>query len=112
MCGRSGMTPNASGARSPSASSQRLAAPSAARWLAILGLPVVGLYLAGYLFLWSLSLPPWNATPLTLLRYAHYYGDREEVRRRLVVCSAVAAAAVVAACIAVLRPRPLPLHGA
>jgi type IV secretion system protein VirD4 len=106
------MPPSASAARSLSANRGPLAAPFAARCLAILGLPVVGLYLAGYLFLWSLSLPPWHATPLTIVRYAHYYGDRDEVRRRLVVCSAVAGSAVAVACIAVLRPRARPLHGA
>ena len=105
------MTPNASAARSPSANNRRAAAPLAAKCLTIIGIPVVGLYLAGYLLLWSLSLPPWQATPLTLLRYAHYYGDRDEIRRRLVVCSLVAASAVAVACIAVLRPPARPLHG-
>ncbi len=107
------MTPSANDARSRSANSGRAAAPLIAKcFLAIVGIPMVGLYLAGYLFLWSLSLPPWQATPLTLLRYAHYYGDRDEVRRRLVVCSGVAASAIAAACFVALRPRARPLHGA
>ncbi len=106
------MPPSASGARSPSANSRRMAAPFAAKCLVTIGLPVLGLYLAGYLLLWSLSLPPWTATPLTLLRYAYYYGDREEVRGRLIACTVFAAAAVTTACIVVLRPRARPLHGA
>ena len=65
-----------------------------AKLLTVFAAPVVALYLASYLFLWSLSLPPWRATPLTVLRYAHYYGDLDDIRRRIVVCTAIAAAAV------------------
>ena len=37
-------------------------------------------YLAGYLFLWWFRADPKQATPLTVARYAYYYGDREQVR--------------------------------
>ena len=35
-----------------------------------------GLYVAGYLFLWSIGRPPLQATPLTPLQYGLRYGDR------------------------------------
>ncbi len=76
--------------------------------MAALGQPVLGLYLAGYLLLWSLSLPPWRPHPLTVLRYAHYYWDRDEVRRRVITCSVFAGAAMAAACITCLAPPRAP----
>ena len=42
-------------------------------FLATLGV-VVSQWLAGYFLLWSLHLPPRVATPLTVARYAFYYG--------------------------------------
>ena len=34
-------------------------------------------------FLWSLHADPHGATPLTIPRYAYYYGDRADIRRRI-----------------------------
>ena len=105
------MTPPASVARSSSVKSGRktLLLAGAAT---VLFAPAIVLYLAGYFLLWSLRLEPLKATPLTVFRYAHYYGDRQEVRRRLIICTSVAGCAVAAACVAAFRPRARPLHGA
>src|SRR5678816_4769893 len=45
--------------------------------------------LAGYLFLWWIGSPPHAATPLTIVRYAYYYGDKSEIRRSVLICSAL-----------------------
>jgi type IV secretion system protein VirD4 len=67
--------------------------------------------LAGALFLWSMHADPRRATPLTLSVYGYYYGDRAEVRRRLVSSSAVALVLLAASLAAVLVPRRRALHG-
>ena len=41
------------------------------------------LYLGGFVFLLLIRSDPRAATPLTLMRYAYYYGQREDVRIRL-----------------------------
>jgi type IV secretion system protein VirD4 len=68
-------------------------------------------YLGGYLFLWSLKLHPREATPLTLIRYAYYYGDRQWVNRRIKVCGGAAGGVVAASAAALLLPRRRTLHG-
>jgi len=68
-------------------------------------------YLAGYFFLWSYGLRPLSATPLTVARYAHFYGHNENVRRRLLVCSCVGAVFVGASTALALKPKPRSLHG-
>ena len=37
--------------------------------------------------LWWFRADPRQATPLTVARYAYYYGDREQVRRRALLAS-------------------------
>ena len=49
----------------------------------LVGALILSQYLAGYLFLWWVHRDPLQATPLTIARYSHYYGDRADVRRRL-----------------------------
>ena len=44
---------------------------------------VLSQYLAAYLFLWSIHADPLSATPLTIARYAYYFGDRDDVSLRL-----------------------------
>ena len=67
--------------------------------------------LAGSFFLWSMHLDVRDAGPLTLLRYAYWYGGQESVRRRLEIC-AVAGWLVVALCASVaFWPRKRSLHG-
>jgi hypothetical protein len=70
--------------------SQGYRLPSRAGSFVLVGLLLVP-YLAGYLFLWSIHLPPLTVTPLTILRYAHYYGDRPAIRRRLLISCGVSA---------------------
>jgi len=69
-------------------------------------------YLAGFFFLWSMHGDPRHATLLTIAQYGYYYGEREDVRRRLAGSSAFALAAVLLGCGALLLPRRRPLHGA
>ena len=69
-------------------------------------------YLAGFLFLVSLRLPPSKANPLTLLQYAYYYGHRPTLWGRILLCSAIGIG-LCALCVGVaVLPQPRPLHGA
>ena len=72
---------------------------------------LVSAYLAGYVLLWSLHLNPRQASPLTVVRYGYYYGDRQEIRRRVLVSSAAGGAMVLAAALALALPRRRSLHG-
>lgn len=105
------MTPHASVAPWPPA------AFSSRRGLAlkVLGALVVAAvfaaYLAGYVFLWSIGMSPREATPLTVVRYGYYYGDRAEVRHRLLLSSAAGAVMVLASALALVIPRRRTLHG-
>ena len=91
-------------AKSPSARWLKVAVASAAALL-------LGTYLAGAFFLWSMHADPRKATPLTLSQYGYYYGDRTEVRRRLFGSSALAFGFVLASAGAWLLPRRRALHG-
>ncbi len=105
------MTPHASVAPWPPA------ALSSRRGLAlkVLGALVVAAvlaaYLAGYVFLWSIGMSPREATPLTVVRYGYYYGDRADVRHRLLLSSAAGAVMVLASALALVVPRRRTLHG-
>jgi type IV secretion system protein VirD4 len=68
-------------------------------------------YLAGFLLLQWLSADPRNATPMTVARYAYYYGGREDVRRKLWITSGAGFVSVLIPLLLVLRPRTPPLHG-
>lgn len=68
-------------------------------------------YVAGYLFLWSVRARPQDATPLTIARYGYYYGERAQVRSRLIASSAGGLALVLASGLALLLPRRRALHG-
>lgn len=72
---------------------------------------VLALYLAGYLFLWWVRADPREASPLTIVRYAYYYGQREDLRQRLAVSSAVAAVLVGGVALIALLPKARSLHG-
>ena len=48
-------------------------------------------YLAGYVFLFWVHADPRTATPLTIARYAYYYGARADIGRKLWVSSTVGA---------------------
>jgi len=68
-------------------------------------------YLGGYFFLWSYGLAPLAATPLTIARYAHFYGDVPHVGRRLIICSCIGVLFVGAGAGLALKPKPRSLHG-
>jgi type IV secretion system protein VirD4 len=68
-------------------------------------------WLAGYLLLWSLHLHPSFASPLTVARYALYYGNRPAVGRRLWWCSGLGLGAVALSMLAFVLPRGRSLHG-
>lgn len=72
---------------------------------------VLSQYLAGYIFLWSIGSRPLAATPLTIARYAYYYGDRREVSVRLKVASAAGVVLILIVALPALLPRKRSLHG-
>jgi type IV secretion system protein VirD4 len=104
------MSPNAGAAawRTPARAPSR-------RWTKALLVSAAALLLAstlaGAFFLWSIHQDPREATPLTLSRYAYYYGDRAEVRRRLIRASTIALVLAAVSSVAALLPRRRSLHG-
>jgi len=78
--------------------------------VAIAGL-LASQYLAGFLFLWAVRLDPKEASPITVARYAYYFRDRADVRRKLLLASGGGIATVLVGGLAVLLPRRRALHG-
>lgn len=68
-------------------------------------------YLAGYLFLWSFGMNAALATPLTVLRYAYYFGDDSRVAARVNASYFGTALCAATALLFSLWPRPRSLHG-
>src|ERR1700692_2471188 len=79
--------------------------------IALLFAVVAGLYTSGYFFLWAIHGKPQEASPLTVIRYRYYYGDRPDVRRPLVWSSCAGFGLVIVAGMLLLIPRSRPLHG-
>ena len=105
------MTPSASAAAWHPAAKPALGR-TALKWsVVVLCALFIAQYLAGFFFLWSIGADSREATPLTITRYAYYYGDRERLRKRLIVSSAAGAIVVVSSALALLLPRRRPLHG-
>jgi type IV secretion system protein VirD4 len=69
------------------------------------------LYLASVIFLLLIKADVRAATPITLVRYGYYYGDRGGVRQRLALSSAAGLALVLAPGIVLLLPKRRSLHG-
>ena len=94
-------------------------APEAESWVrrCLIGIGCIVLaiilwqWLAAYLFLWSLHIQPKGATPLTIVRYAHYYGHLLSIRHRIWVCSGISALMVLAAASLPILPQQRSLHG-
>jgi type IV secretion system protein VirD4 len=105
------MTPHASAApwQPPASPARRTLALKIVAGLAAALL--VAAYLAGYVFLWSLHLNTREASPLTVVRYGYYYGDREAIRKRLFLSTAAGGAMVLASALALVLPRRRSLHG-
>ena len=106
------MTPSASAAAWRPPASKSRGWRRAVQW-AVTAVVSVGIsqYLAGYALLWSLDLDPKGASPLTVARYAYYYGDRPDIRQRAGLASAVGMAVVLAGSLALMLPRRRALHG-
>jgi type IV secretion system protein VirD4 len=104
------MTPSASVAVSPPALER-----SKARWPTIVGALLVSVivsqYLAACLLLASFHRTLSEATPFTIVRYGAYYGDRPEVRRKLILTSLGGCLGVALVPLALLLPRRRSLHG-
>src|ERR1700722_4587793 len=75
------------------------------------GLGVAAQYLAGYVFLYWVHADPKTATPLTIARYAYYYGVRQDIRTKLWVSSTAGLGAVLIPAAIALWPKPRRLHG-
>jgi type IV secretion system protein VirD4 len=78
---------------------------------ALLVMAAVGLYLAGYFFLWSVKIDPLSATPMTTVLYWQHYGERKEVRQVLVRSLAAGLVLSFGSGLLFLLPRRRPLHG-
>ncbi|MBS0448546.1 MAG: type IV secretory system conjugative DNA transfer family protein [Proteobacteria bacterium] len=72
---------------------------------------VVGLYVAGGFYLWSIKLPPAAATPWTVVQYWQGYGDRPDVRRGLAFSLMAGMGLSMGGAVAAVMPRRRPLHG-
>jgi type IV secretion system protein VirD4 len=105
------MTPSASAA----ASAPSLNARSGTRGLKIAVAAAAGLilsqYLAGWILLALLHSDPRAASPLTITRYAYYYGTREDIQLRLWAASFAGLGLVGLVPLALLLPHRRALHG-
>ena len=83
-----------------------------AKWI-IGGIAGIALaqYLAGFFFLWSVRADVRAATPLTVARYAYYYGDHTGLRRRLMLSSGAGLGLLLVSSLAIGLPRRRSLHG-
>lgn len=72
---------------------------------------LVGAWLTGWFFMWSIDRPPQEATPLTPLHVATAWGHEPYVRQRLALSALVGFGLVGATVGVVLFPRARPLHG-
>ncbi|QOJ31415.1 MAG: type IV secretory system conjugative DNA transfer family protein [Gammaproteobacteria bacterium] len=101
------------------ASAARWRPPARSAWLArtLKGLVVAvclliaAQYLAGFVFLQWVRADPKAASPLTVLRYGYYFGEREDIRRKLWVSSGAGLLLAFIPLVIALRPRSPPLHG-
>src|ERR1700722_1946473 len=86
-----------------------------ALWPKVLALAVLAIvpsqYFGACVLLGLLHQDLREAGPLTLLRYALYYGDRPEIRSRLWIASFAGLAGVALVPLSFLLPRRRALHG-
>jgi type IV secretion system protein VirD4 len=105
------MSPSVSTAAWPASAKPR-GTPGIVKWAAIaLAGVVLSQYLAGCLFLAMEKLPVRDAGPLTVARYAAYYGGAPAIRWRLKIASGLGLLIVMGCGILVLAPRSRALHG-
>lgn len=101
------------------ASTARWRPPARSVWFArtlkglvvVIALLIGAQYLAGFLFLQWVRADPKTASPLTVARYGYYFGEREDIRRKLWVSSGTGLLLAFIPLIIALRPRSPPLHG-
>jgi type IV secretion system protein VirD4 len=79
--------------------------------LASAGAMLLAAYLGGFFFLWSVHGDTHRVSFLTIPRYAYYYGERRDIRRRLWEASLLALAIVLVSASASVWPRRRALHG-
>jgi type IV secretion system protein VirD4 len=79
--------------------------------VALIAALLLAQYLAGFVFLWWVKAEDREASPLTIVRYAYYYGHRDDLRRRLLISSAAGVAMVGVAALIALWPKARALHG-
>src|ERR1700722_16817001 len=72
---------------------------------------VLSQYLAGFLLLSLLRADAREASPLTLARYAYYYGDRPQVSHRIWLCFGAGTALIGLTALPVWLPKRRSLHG-
>jgi type IV secretion system protein VirD4 len=72
---------------------------------------VVSQYFAGFLLIAWYRLDPRSTSPLTIARYAYYYGADPRLKQRLWVCSGAGVALIGLVALPFLLPRRRALHG-
>jgi type IV secretion system protein VirD4 len=72
---------------------------------------ILSQYLAAFVFLWLSHLNPRAAGPLTVARYAHYYGDRADTLKHVWMASAAGLLLVAFSALPIVLPRRRALHG-
>ena len=104
----------------PHANTARWRPPAKAVWLwrvlkGFVGAVCFGVaaqYLAGLVFLYWIHADSKAATPLTIARYAFYYGGRDDIHHKLLISSIAGIALILLAALLALLPRRPSLHGA
>ncbi len=105
------MTPSASAAASPASLSPHRGTGALKFVLAAAAGLIISQYLAGWILLSWLHADPRAASPLTITRYAYYYGTREDIRPRLWATSLAGLGLVSLVPLALFLPRRRALHG-
>jgi type IV secretion system protein VirD4 len=105
------MTPSASAAASAPSLNARSGTRGPKFALAAAAGLILSQYLAGWIFLRLLHSDPRAASPVTITRYAYYYGTREDIRPRLWAASLAGLALVGLVPLVLILPRRRALHG-
>lgn len=105
------MIPHASAARWRPAARSVWALRAIKGLIGAVCLCVAAQYLAGYFFLYWVHADPKTATPLTIARYAYYYGSHADIHWKLWVSSVGGLNLVLIPTALALLPKPRRLHG-